>query len=441
MSKVPIRSLVICLLGMMTLGVDADIIGGASSDRQPAGDSFQSESANTNLLLIARQALHRNEFGNCRRILQQALTQDRNLAHPDVLIAQWLIESGQQDKAMVVMERLAVTDPERGDVRLLFAQIALQQGRLFDAWLHATAAEKAPFPEEWSDDFRTRFRRYTLRTKAVTATRRAETSVAKSLYQQLIQEYAQPDDYVGLARIELALGNEEAAEKSVRIGCALPSVESIPELVMATIYDQAQKTQQCEQWYRRGLELSPESANAVRLRFARWLIHNNRADNAKRVIEAAEAPAGRESEYDFVAGLAERMLGNTDAAGKIFNRLHVNAPGDQSMSNQLALVMIETEIEENRQIARKIAIANARFKPDSAGLLATLGWVQFRLGELEKAENSLNLAIRQGEQSRDTLYYMAQVKAALGKEQEAELLRKAYETNHGEFFNKRKLQP
>ena len=220
----------------------------------------------------------------------------------------------------------------------------------------------------------------------------------------------------------------------VREACELPGVDAIPELVLASMYDQAKKLKECEQWYRRGLDLPPDAANAVRLKFSRWLIHNNGAAEAKDVITKARAPEGRFAEYAFVAGLATRMLGDIEAAGKIFNRLHTEDPGNYSVSNQLALVMIETDDKENHENSLKIAIANAQRMPQSAELLATLGWVQFRVGDLEKAEKSLNLAVRQGQKSRDTLYYLSQLKAAQGKEKEAELFKTSLPTESRRVF-------
>ena len=212
MIRITIRFLLIGVLGVMSQCVDAEIIGSTSSDGQPSAESFDTSSANTSLLLTARQTLQRNELATCRQLLKEAVNQDPSLVHPEVLIAQWLLEAGQPAKAIAIMEQLAVTDPDRADLRLVYAQVSLSQGRLFDAWLHATAAEQAELPEEWSDEFRDRFRRDALRTKAITATRRAQPTVAKSLYEQLIQRYKQPGDYLSLANIELALGNDEAAE-------------------------------------------------------------------------------------------------------------------------------------------------------------------------------------------------------------------------------------
>jgi Tfp pilus assembly protein PilF len=415
----------------------ADIITGQRQQNSvPQGEAAEPEK----LLTEARQVALAGNLVLSRQQIEEARKLSSDLPHTDVLMAEWLLEAGQQGQARALLESLAVSDPGRADLRIVFTKLALLQGRLFDAWVHATAGETGEFPESWSDEFKAARRLEIVRLKAVTAVRRADWQVARTLYEKLYEESETPSDALELARTEFQLGDQEAAEQHVRTACGSDQIEAVAELVLAVFSEQSQQPELCETWFRRGLKLQGAGLRTVQLEFARWLIRNNRPADAAGVLKQGkpgDGSAGDSSTDDlvFVAGLADRMSGRMDTAEAVFAKLHQKTPSSFAVSNQLALVLVESSDEAKRGRALQIATSNARRFPKLEDALATLGWVQYRLGDVEAAEQILTATMADGSVSRDTAYYLAQVKQALGKTSEATRFAEAASSGSGEFFN------
>ena len=120
-----------------------------------------------------------------------------------------------------------------------------------------------------------------------------------------------------------------------------------------------------------------------------------------------------------MTALAHRMAGQTSDAESLLSALHQKTPASFSVSNQLALVLVESSDEAKRGRALQIATSNARRFQNSEDALSTLGWVQYRLGDVAAAEQILTATMSDGSVSRDTAYYLSKVKAALGKTDES----------------------
>jgi Tfp pilus assembly protein PilF len=88
-------------------------------------------------------------------------------------------------------------------------------------------------------------------------------------------------------------------------------------------------------------------------------------------------------------------------------------------------VLIESEQESLRGRALQIAEVNARNNPQTVDAWATLGYIQFRLGDLAAAEKSLGSSLQNGKLSRDAAFYLAKIKQSLGNKDEA---KKLYDT-------------
>ena len=66
--------------------------------------------------------------------------------------------------------------------------------------------------------------------------------------------------------------------------------------------------------------------------------------------------------------------------------------------------------------------------------MGTLGWIEYRLGDPERAEEILTIACNGVSVSRDTAYYLAKVKASLGKLEESQEILAKVDAATGPFF-------
>lgn len=415
-----------------TASIQADVIGNISPNPQPRASA-------SDWLRKARQALQGNQPDICRSHIAEARELRADLPHTEIVIARWLLESGQPIAARTLAEQLSVQEPHRVDLRILFAQLAVSQGHWFDAWEHLAAAEQAEFPQDWSEKYREEQRREILSIQSHVASQRADWENAKRLYTTLLKATDRPQHRLELAKALLYLHEHDQAEALIRQACESPDIDASAELILARLYQQAGDRTLCEEWFRRGTGLAGEPGLIALLEFNRWLLAENRPDEVLKTLARVQPPPDRADDFTFVAALAHRMIGNMKRAESLLIPLHHKQPANLVVSNQLALVLVESSDEGKRSRALQIATANAKRQSQLEDVVATLGWVQFRLGDPVQAEQTLISTSADGAISRDTAFYLSRVKQALGKDDESMQLADAARSGRGEFFNRGRL--
>lgn len=127
-------------------------------------------------------------------------------------------------------------------------------------------------------------------------------------------------------------------------------------------------------------------------------------------------------------GIAEATAGNTDAALADFRAVLAHDPDNVDAMNALGFTLADTDrdLPEATKLLRKALTA----KPDTAEILDSWGWLQFRLGHLDTAKTYLQRAWTQ-QQDPDIGVHLGEVLWRLGQHRQAREL----------FGRVRKLDP
>jgi tetratricopeptide (TPR) repeat protein len=402
---------------------------------KPLGSALHLEDAGDQLA-PARAAFDRGDIPACRERLGTITAGSAVLPHPDIQLALWYFNAGRDRDAARTMEMLAETESNRADVRYLFAELARGEGRYFDAWTHLVAAGQVEARGRWSPQYVEHLATLLLETRARTADARSDWVRSGALFGQLNKtKRASVECDMGLGRAAFHLARVEEAEAHFR-AAALRSEEVIPELVLARLASSQGDLPGAEKWFRQGLEGPPsERSENVRLEYLRWLLRQNRAVDAQRAAEAHTPTEKQVRSFQYMLALAHRMQGALIAAESVLMPLHRKEEANFQVSNQLALVLVESLDKKKRERAFALASRNAKALPDAREALSTYGWIVHRAGDSAQAEQVFNRILQGGEVSRDTAYYVSRVKAALGKSREATAYLEAARTSSGEFFN------
>ncbi|MFP6904766.1 MAG: hypothetical protein VCG02_06080 [Verrucomicrobiota bacterium] len=403
---------------------------------EPLGSALHLEDAGAQLA-PARAAFDRGDIPACRERLGTITAGSAVLPHPDIQLALWYFNAGRDRDAARTMEVLAETESNRADVRYLFAELARGEGRYFDAWTHLVAAEQAEARGRWSPQYVEHLAALLLETRARTADARSDWVRSGALFRHLNKtKRASAECDMGLGRAAFHLGRVEEAEDHFRAAARRSEGEVIPELVLARLVSKQEDLPGAEKWFRQGLEGPPSGGTEnVRLEYLRWLLRQNRAVDAQRVAEAHAPTEKQVRSFQYMLALAHRMQGAFIAAESVLMPLHRKEEANFQVSNQLALVLVESRDKKKRERAFALASRNAKALPDAREALSTYGWIVHRAGDSAQAEQVFNRILQGGEVSRDTAYYVSRVKAALGKPREAAAYLEAAKTSSGEFFN------
>lgn len=399
------------------------------------------KSAASKAIEAAQSAISKRDLPAARQSLQ-GLAKDPNTVHPEILLAELLSLAGFGGDGRGVLEEFSSKEPQRIDLLLAFCELSVREKRWFDGWVLANSGDSATVPEHWSPTFRKQVEDRLKTLKAVCCEGRKDWKGAQQIYTALFEaDKTATDAIAGLGRASFYLGDAEASLRHFeQLRKWKPETEP-PHLLLAQLYDMTGKSAEAESSYREALKASQGSeAIMVRLAFARRLIQTNQPKPASELLtdEIKESPEN-EMERKFLQALVARMEGRAEDAHKVLSPLHQQNPATFVISNQLALVLCQNSDESLRARALQIAEGNVRNLQRSGEAWATLGWVQFQLGDLTTAEKSLSNTAQLGPLTRDSVYYLWQLKKAQGDTQAAELLQKAFEETPGpDFFTRAK---
>ncbi|TWU37075.1 tetratricopeptide repeat protein [Novipirellula artificiosorum] len=394
-------------------------------------------------LAAVQEKVNQRDDAAARAELQRLSKTGINYSDPEVMLAQMMLQAGRNVEARQVLEKLSGQHPRRFDVHFAFAQIAIGEKRWFDAYSHAELAEIAGFPANWTEAHRESMIRKMAMVKAAACEGRFAWSDAKKTYELLTKQWGKlPEVSAGLGRCEFHLGNDEIALQHFEAFYEETPGADLPEMMVAKLFEAAQQVDQTEAYFQRAIEREKransgeQTTNKASRAYVRWLIWSNRPAEARRLLRSL--PKGttdaEKAETDYVSALIARMQGRFDEARDILSRLHQADPASFTIGNQLALVLVEDSDEARRFRALQIAQANTRNHSEFAEAWSTLGWVQFRLGDVTQAEKSLSVALKNGVVERDTAYFLSKIKEKLGQDEVASQLAEASKNANGPTF-------
>lgn len=409
------------------------------------------DAENRRLLAPARKSFEEGNLDQCRKDLDQAFAKGKSLAHPSVQLACWWIDSGNGSEAMTELERVAITQQDRPDVRYVFAEIALSQRRYFDAWTHAQAgvdvlASKSTTPRPWSDGYAKHMGVQLLRTKARIADARGDWETSAKLLTTLRDGGDESAEVaIALGKAAFYLDDPDTAINHFRNAAKADENVMLAELMMAALYEQNNNVEQTEAWLsgkksKANPSVDGTQAETIRAEYVRWLLRQNRPADARTQATLSRPSEANRRDFEYLVALADRMSGRFDASEKILSALHQDDATNFAVANQLALVLIESDDEGKRGRALQLATRLVKSNPKSSDAISTYGWVLYRLGDASESMEVFSALMQGGQLSRDAAFYLAQVKRSLagddeGVAKEVTLLIDAAKTSKGEFFN------
>lgn len=401
------------------------------------------DSAAQKAIEAAQKAIAEKNLPAARESLKP-LESDPNVAHPEILLAELLAEAGFEADGRNVLEEFSGKEPQRVDLYLVFAERAVKQQRWFEGWNLTLLGLQSTMPEHWSPAFKQHVRERLQLLQAICSEGRKDWNGAKKVYSAIEQNTKNTIDILaGLGRCSFHLGETDEALRYFENIKQLKPKSEPPYLLLAQLNDLVGKVDEAEAAYKQALEKA-ESAEkvAVRLAFSRWLIFNNRPQSTTALLtEPISDSPENETERQFLKALVSRMEGRYSEAQAVLSALHRQDPAKFVIANQLALVLCESNDESLRGRALQIAEGNVRNQSQSSEAWGTLGWVQFQLGDRVASEKSLANAAQLGPLSRDTLYYVLQLKRAAGDTNTAAVLEKAFAQAKGPNYFAKPPQP
>lgn len=423
-----LSTIVILLLMQPCLSADIIVPPQAGSNQAPVISSDQKREGVTKAAVAALQG---NDLEKARKLLSE--TPQEEASHPEVQLAALLFELRRPAEARDLLEKFSAIEEHAFESHQLYSELAAREGRWFDALTHIRAAKVCELPKRWNEEKRKAVQFSLQLTEAVCFEGQQQWQAARTVYQAALAERADsPEVKGGLARAAFHLGEPENAAALFREVRVQQKELAPAEILVANLFHSAGNVTEAETWYKKGLESTDIADRSLAgIAYADWLIFHNRPVDTIAALSEKQFDEAKHPERDYLMALAFRMQQKFADAQKLLTTLHQRDAASFPISNQLALVMIESPDESHRARALQIAESNVRNNQNLAEAWSTLGWIQFRLGDVASADKSLSTAMQGGSVAADTLRYLASVRTSQGQPDVAEQLLTAYQRSTG----------
>lgn len=374
-------------------------------------------------------AFAQGRFGDCFEILTAMAQQDSTLPPARLMLARLHLAAGQLAPGRAVLEQAAAEAPDYPGIHLTFGQLAVAEGRVTDALLHFEKASSLGQAADLRETTKQYVAAQASAGRAAVAEARQDWETARIHLLSVLEH----DPHNGHARQRLGRAlflsskpreSYEQIEQAVKDDATLePAAVSMARLNM-----QQGNSQKAEEWLQFGVKKNPGDIR-VRSAYASWLLDHGRLDESAEQATAAATSDPGSNEVKLLLAECARHAKDFPKAEQYFEAVHGAEPGNFLASNGLALALVEQQDETKRGRALELAEVNVRQYPQRVEALSTLGWVHYRTGRLESAEQLLTKAVSGGTVTSDTAYFLACCLADRGRPEDArKLLARAVES-------------
>jgi tetratricopeptide (TPR) repeat protein len=387
-------------------------------DELVPGD-FVEESELKRILQLASTEFAAGDLVEAFNQLQRANEIDKQSPPARLMMAALYFATGKFVEAKAVLEVAAVERSEYPGIFLAFARMAINEGRIADAQAHYEKAQRLMTEKTWEDKQLHRFK-LDLKDGMVDVAIQQQRFDDAIVYLNELGEMVPENSKVPfrLAEIAFSKGKQAEAIEFLKKAKELEPNSQAVELTIARWYARKNLKPETEHWIEKAVEAHPQDPT-VMTEYAKWHFQNMDMDKAMAAIAKARENGADKDMILFLEGQFEFARGNYDAAAKALEQLQQQRPGIFEYTHMLALTLIESKDEEKRAKALDLVRINLQMNQKNQLAFAAYGWVQFRLGNLQQAQQAFQQAGSTNQLNAETAYFMASYLAKVGQTQQA----------------------
>ncbi|MCR4412212.1 MAG: tetratricopeptide repeat protein [Thermoguttaceae bacterium] len=362
------------------------------------------------------------DYDKAVEVLRTAVKKHPDLPPAHLILAQFFNATNQPANMRNALEQAIAEDPADPEPYAVLAELAVRNRQMTEAGLlYAKVLELADARKE--SKRAASLRRPALAGLAMVADARKDWPAAQKYLEALLVE--EPKNAGALQQLGRVLFHQKKLDEAKkRLQEAAKAGDDVlsAEANLARFYQEAGDTATAAQYMLEAIKANPTDFR-TRLVAAEWSLEIGKFDQAETQAQAAIKLSPDSIEAKLVRGTVALFRKDYKTAQDMFEQAHLQAPGNFSATNNLALALVEQDEESKKRMALDYAQINARVGPDRPEANATLGWVYYRLGRIDEAENALRKSLSiAGQPSPDTAYYFARVLNDRGRKEEARRL-------------------
>ena len=333
-------------------------------------------------LLRAQLLRQRDDLSGAATELRSLLAASPQLIQARLALVDLYLATNDNRSLQQLLEESARMFPEESAWPRIKAQVAERQGRVADALtLHQRAFEMQPSPQN-------------LGNLALALLKAGKAADAVKLLQDNAAVVGSAPRLLAVrGRALHAAGDTAGAEQSFRLGLER-AADLGQALAVASELEQATGPQASAELVTSVLSGShPAWAALARAQSA---VARQQWEQSAAILGAMRQPPAAETSeqllYLQLLALTLYQQGRYDQALVAYEQLDKAQPNNLGTLNNLAYLLVENLGQAEKGL--QLAVRAARLAPDNAQVLDTLGWAQFKAGQLDRALSTLRRSVR-----------------------------------------------
>ncbi len=375
-------------------------------DQLIPGEYTEDSARRVQLIEIANLFAEGNEPG-LRDKLTELSAADPNVPPQDLLLAGMAFESNNSLQGKLLLERAGTLDRQHPGIPLAFGQLAISQGRMFDAQTLIEKAQSLLQASELGAEAKRFYELAALNSLTIVEIRRNELKRAREVAKQW-EQLAPDDDQMLLttAEIEFLLEKVDAAQSLLERRSEKQLAEIPTEIVLAKWFRNKNDMENYAKWVQAAWSKDPANP-LTQLEYAAWQLRLDEFDTAAAAIESYEAKNGESLESQGLKGRIAFSQEDYAAAESWFAALYRQQPNNFEFSYLYVLSLLESNDPQKLQQAVTIAQRNYQVLPNNQLAAASMGWALLKIGKLDLGQQLLTQASKAGDMLPDTAYFLA----------------------------------
>jgi tetratricopeptide (TPR) repeat protein len=379
-------------------------------------------------LVEASNRFSEGDFEGAANLLREAGKKNPDLPPAQVILARMFLQSNLQAEGRAEarrrLERAVVEDRNDPSAYMMLGDLALREGRITEAEL-AFEKVRSLLPKfEKSAKQKSDIEMSLCSDMASVNEAREEWAEARNQLEALLK--LDPDNSMVMQRLAHCLVRQKNVTEALKILQKAAKVDAemlTPEAILARLCEQAGDRESARKYMAMALLVAPKNIK-TRVVAARWAFDTGQLEEALSQTNVALKLDEKSLDAKILRGMIAAFQKDYRTAERYSEEAHLQARDNFVASNNLALALVEQRDEAKKRRALQYAEENVKKFSRSAEALSTYGWVLYKVGRLDEAENLLRAAIQGAAFNADTAYYLARVDLDRNREIEARALLK-----------------
>jgi tetratricopeptide (TPR) repeat protein len=344
--------------------------------------------------------------------LNQAVEKYPKLPPTDVIMAKMQLAYRNSKAALFLLERVVVSHPDDPEAFLLLADQAFVAGRTAEA--EALFEMVRPKVQGFEQNSR-RKKNFEIRLiagRSAVAERRRQWEAARESLEKWIE--IDPESAAAHQRLGVVLFRLKDPPQALKEFTKAREINSEgvahPFVILGQLFSQDDDKENARKSFEKAYKQDTSDAKVAQA-YAIWLIQEEDLDQAKIVANTLREQSPDSVTALLLNGVVAHMQGDRERCQQALTKVLGIDPSNETATNILALLLIESEDNADRERALRYAQVNAELYDTSVQANITLGWVLFKLDRGTEAQAALQKGARAGQLQLqpDSAYLVANI--------------------------------